>query len=371
MKKILITGANGLLGKKLRTILNEYFVVLPTDINSENGICMDILNPGQIKDIFSTYHPDVVVHTAAYTNVDGCEDEKELSYNVNVNGTKNIVNACKEFNTKLIAISSDFVFSGDKGNYTEEDEYEPKSYYGYTKVEAEKSVRELENYIILRTSQLYGHNFKKDKRIYVTWVANELRKHKQRTVVDDQWVSPTLIDDIAYAIKNLVELDEKGIFHCVGSERINRYDFAVKIRDVFGLIGEVKAIKSSELNQKAHRPRDSSLNIIKLQSKGIIMSDVETGLRKMKKQMHIPKGVILAGGSGTRLRPMTNIINKHLLPVYDKPMIYYIIDKMEQAGIYDILIVTGHENAGGFIDLLGNGEDIGVRISYKFQSKAG
>jgi glucose-1-phosphate thymidylyltransferase len=372
MKKILIAGAEGLLGKKLRTILGEYFVVIPTAIRPDKCIVLDILNQEQIKSVFSTYHPNVVVNAAAYTDVDACEDNKDLAYSINAVGPKNLAVACREFGAKLIQISTDFVFDGEKGNYTEDDAPCPKSHYGYTKLEGEKFVRkECENHIIFRTSQLYGHNFTKDKRVYVTWVIDELRKHKEITVVDDQWVSPTLIDDIAYAIKKLIDADERGLFNCVGSEKLNRFDFAVKIKEVFGLIGEVKPTKSGIIKQKAHRPKDSSLKIDKLQSKGIQMSDVRTGLRILKEQMPTPKGVILAGGEGTRLRPMTCIINKHLLPLYDRPMINHVIEKFKQSGIYDILIVTGHNNAGGFIDLLGNGEELGVRLSYKFQNKSG
>ena len=86
----------------------------------------------------------------------------------------------------------------------------------------------------------------------------------------------------------------------------------------------------------------------------------------------MPKGVVLAGGRGTRLRPMTQIINKHLLPVYDKPMIYYPLETLKQAGIHEVMVVVGGDNANGFFELLKNGEEFGFkRLEYAYQTGSG
>lgn len=284
MKKVLITGASGFMGTKLVNILSEFFEIIPTDINSE--IILDITNKEQVSQMLNDKKPDIVVHTAAYTDVDSCEDNKELAWSINVGGTKNIAEACKDINAKLIVISTDFIFDGKKGSYTEEDTPNPISEYGRTKLEAEKVVKEnLENYLIARTCVLYGYNSPKDKQTFEKWVINNLEEGKEIKVVTDQTVSPTLIDDIALAIKTFIEKDAKGVYHLVGSEIISRYDFAVKVQKVFDLPGKIIPFTSAEFKQKANRPMNSSLRIDKLKTLGVNMSSVEEGLLKEKEQM--------------------------------------------------------------------------------------
>ncbi len=282
--KILITGSNGLLGTKLMNILSN-FNVIGIDLRSSNSMNLklpenDITKNEIIKKI-EEIRPDIIIHTAAYTDVDKCEIEKEKCYDVNVNGTKNIIEAAKLVNAKIIYISTDFVFDGKKRNYSEDDKPNPSIYYSKTKFEGEELVKK---YLIIRSSVLYGYNNKNDNSNFVKWVIENLKENKRIKVVNDQINNPTLIDDICYAITKLI--NQTGIFHVTGSEAISRYDFALKIAEVFNLNKDlIEPITSEELNQKAIRPKDVSLDTLKIKSLGINMSNIKQGLLKMKEQM--------------------------------------------------------------------------------------
>jgi dTDP-4-dehydrorhamnose reductase len=227
-----------------------------------------------------------VIHTASETNVDRCEKEKEHAWKTNVEGTRNIALACQEVNAKLAYISTDYVFDGEKGNYSEDEETNPINYYGLTKLESEKQVAQhCQDYIVLRTSVLYGwHPWKQN---FVTWTIDQLRKGKEIAVVDDQLSSPTLADNLAEmsleaSLKNLT-----GVYHASGSERINRYDVARKIADIFDLDSNlIKPIRMSQLiNWVARRPRDSSLNTGKIRSRlSAKPLNVTEGLQRMKEE---------------------------------------------------------------------------------------
>ena len=160
------------------------------------------------------------------------------------------------------------------------------SVYAKSKLEGEKLVSSLPGHLILRTSTLYGFNHAEDKMNFAKWALTELKAGKGIKVVSDQKTNPTLIDDLAEASARLVELDEEGAFHCVGSEALSRYDFVKKIIEVFGLDASLlEETDSQTFVQKAKRPADSSLNIGKLESKGISMHDCLSGLQEMKRQM--------------------------------------------------------------------------------------
>jgi|SRR3989338_750161 len=275
--KILITGSNGFLGKKIMDILSKKFDVVGIDRES------DITKKEAINKI-KEIKPDIIIHTAAYTNVDKCEIEQNLCYDINVNGTKNIVEAAKLINAKLIHISTDFVFDGTKENYNEKDIPNPINYYSKTKYDAEEIIKKNPDHIILRSSVLYGYNDENDNPNFFKWVFENLKNNKKIRVVNDQINNATLIDDICYAIIKLI--NQKGIFNAVGSEPISRYDFALKIAETFNFNKDlIEEITSEELNQKAIRPKNTSLDISKITSLGIKMSSIEEGLLKIKRQI--------------------------------------------------------------------------------------
>jgi len=289
--KILIIGASGFVGEKIYNVLSSDFEVIGTYSTKKkhNFEHLDMSNRESVIKLISKIKPNVVIHTAGITNVDFFEENPEEIQRVNIQGAKNIIHACLKINSKLIDISTDYVFDGEKGNYTEEDRPNPISVYGKAKLEEEDLVKNSGlNYLILRISVPYGYNASYDKQTFEKWIINNLKNNKEIKVIDDQFNTPTLIDDIANAVKKLIELNRTGIYHVTGSEKISRYDFALKVTEIFGLNEDlIKKLKTKDLNWKAKRPKDSSLNINKLRKEGINMSNINEGLNKMKKQMGV------------------------------------------------------------------------------------
>ncbi len=263
--RVLVIGA-GLLGEEFIKVAGKEFVVYGTyhtqRVNMKNMYKLDITNKKNTFELINKIKPDAIVHTAAYTDVDGCESNKETAYKINVKGTKNVATVAKSLNAKLVYISTDYVFDGKKGMYKEEDKPKPINYYGYTKLRGEEIVKEIcSNWIIARTCVLYG----KEKYNFVTWIINELKNSRNINVVTDQFITPTYNLDISQQILELIKKEKTGIFHTAGSERISRYDFALKIAEIFNLDNTlINRIKMEHLNWIAKRPRDSSLNTNKI-----------------------------------------------------------------------------------------------------------
>lgn len=296
MKKILIIGSNGLLGQSLVKRFNTGFDVYGCSIESENFtnfllnenyFKIDIKSRTDVKNFFLSIQPDVVVNAAAYTNVDKCEEDREECWAVNAKSLENIVEACSVFSPILVHISTDYIFDGKNAPYKEEDIPNPFGFYGKSKFAAEKIVKESNlEYLIIRTQILYGTG-EKIKNNFVLWVLNKLRNNQKIQVVNDQIGNPTFADDVPEAIYRLLELNEYGIFNVCGIEECNRYEFAKKIADLFGLESNlIKEITTSELNQKAPRPMNSSFILDKLFNKtDWLPNDILGGLSKMKKQL--------------------------------------------------------------------------------------
>ena len=288
-RRLLITGASGLLGNKIVKLVKKDYRAIPlhnTKPLYPNSLKLDVTNQKQVSDLFSRLKPKVVVHTAAETNVDKCETQKKLSWKINVDGTRNIAEACQKSGAKLLYISTDYVFNGKKGNYNEEDEPNPINYYGITKLEGEKQIiSHCRNHVILRTSVLYGwHPWKQN---FVTWIINTLKQNKELTVVEDHYNTPTLADNLAEMALETVQKDLQGLYHASGSERISRYEFAKQIAKIFNLNQSlIKPIKMSQLTAWiAKRPRDSSLNTDKIQKQLKTKPlNITEGLNRMKKE---------------------------------------------------------------------------------------
>ena len=289
-KRLLVTGASGLLGNKIVALAESDYLVTPTDITEPlhpNAVKADITDSDGVSHLFRKLGPDIVIHTASETNVDKCETEKERAWKINVEGTRNIAEACQKTNAKLICISTDYVFDGEKGFYDEEDKPNPINYYGLTKLEGEKQVtRHCKNYAILRTSVLYGrHPWKQD---FATWIINKLKQNQEITVVDDHYNTPTLADNLAKMALEVGARDLQGIFHASGCERISRYEFARRIAKTFDLeTGLIKPIKMRELTAWiAKRPKDSSLSTEKVRKQLKIKPlNINEGLSKLKQEM--------------------------------------------------------------------------------------
>ncbi len=265
MKKVLITGASGQLGVSLQ--LDDYDVIR-TDIfpqvDQENFTILDITNKDKVKNLLEAEEPDVIVHLAAMTNVDSCEGNYEQAKLINVEGTKNLLN---NFTGKFIFVSSDYVFDGEDGPYSEDDNVNPLNVYGKTKLEGEESVRKLSNdWVILRTNVVWniGGNFKAS---FADWVVEELQNNRQIRIVADQWNNPAWTVDIGQVIETLIKYDANGLYHHGSSHVINRYDFACMIANVYELNPSlIEPITTKELNQTAQRPLKCGLITKKLEN---------------------------------------------------------------------------------------------------------
>ena len=288
MYKILVTGASGLLGSKVIDKSEAEYVVFPTHSTQQFSPCslrMNITDENEVKSVFGKVKPNVVVHTAAETNVDECETHKEHALKVNADGTKNLAEACNQIGARILYISTDYVFDGEKGFYTEEDHPNPVNHYGLTKLKGEKYVQELcSSFAILRTSVLYGVHPQKPN--FAKWIITALKEGKSIHVVEDHYNSPTLADNLAEAIVEIIGRELEGLYHTAGNERISRYEFALKIAEAFDLEASlVKPVKMDDLKGwKAKRPKDSSLCVDKVQKKIVTrLQDVTHGLKEMKK----------------------------------------------------------------------------------------
>jgi len=289
LEKILVTGASGLLGSKIVRLAEGGYEIIPTHHQRSlfsNSVEMDITKIEEVFKVIRKLKPDVLMHAAGETNVDRCETDKESAWKANVEGTKNIAEACRKSGVKLIYISTDYVFDGEKGLYTEDDPVNPINYYGLTKLKGEEIVeKNCEKYAIARASAIYGwHPWKSN---FATWIISSLRQGINMNIVEDHYDSPTLAENLAEIILKMVEKEVTGIYNTAGSERINRYNFALNIAKIFNLNKNlITPIKMKDLRAwVAKRPRDSSLIVDKAQRElGVKLLNTEEGLMRMKEQ---------------------------------------------------------------------------------------
>ena len=264
--KILITGANGLLGQKLVTNLLQkpHIDFLATSLHSckiktERDFkfeTMDIRNPERIEEIFASYHPTVVIHTAAMTDVGSCETEPEKCWAINVDATQNIIDATNRHQAKLIYISTDFVFDGENGPYTEQDIPNPVSHYGKSKLEAERLVQEqCGGWAIVRTILVYGILPEMARSNIILWVKRNLEARKAIRVVNDQFRMPTLAEDLAEGTVQIAIRNANGIYHLSGKDYLSIFEIATLSAKHFNLDTSLMSpVSSSELNEIGKRP---------------------------------------------------------------------------------------------------------------------
>lgn len=273
--KVLVTGGNGLLGQHLIKILLEenYEVIaigkgparIPFSADSYRYFDVDITDGFRLNDLMRSETPEIVVHTAAMTQVDTCELNQDLCFKVNVEGTANLVMEAEAYSRFLIYISTDFVFDGDKGNYSEEDELNPVNWYGFTKMQAESIVQEAEMpWSIVRTCLVYGNALTGTRTNIVSWVRDNLMAGKNIRVVSDQTRTPTYIGDLVHGILLLIRQTATGIFHISGEEVLTPYDMAIKTCDFFGLDKTMmEKVDQSTFSQPGRRPLRTGFDINK------------------------------------------------------------------------------------------------------------
>ncbi len=268
--KILITGGSGLLGSKIseKTIEKGYKVYSGFNTHESRfgtPIRLDICDKILLHKIFKDVSPGVVIHTAALTNVDKCEEDEELAWKVNAEGTRNIAELSKKHKAFLVYISTDYVFSGEKGMYKETDETNPINHYGVTKLEGEMTVKAIaDEWCVARPSVIYGSTPAAGKVNFALWVLEKLEKGEPISIITDQYVSPTLNTNLAEMILEIVEKRLTGVYHLAGATPINRYDFASFLAEKFKLDKNlIRPVKSEDMKWKAKRPKNTSLNVEK------------------------------------------------------------------------------------------------------------
>jgi dTDP-4-dehydrorhamnose reductase len=230
------------------------------------SVKFDVSNKELVDQAFRRVKPDVVVHAATLTDVDKCELNKELAWKINVEGTRNIVEAAKSAGSFLIYISTDYVFNGGKGSYTELDTPDPINYYGLTKLKAEEMVKAEPEYLIGRPSVIYGSTPAAGKVNFALWLIETLRKGERVKIVTDQWNTPTLNTNLAEMTLEAAERRLTGTFHLCGATRVSRFQFAELIAETFDLEKTlIDPALSSQFNWPAKRPMDSSLDTSKAQ----------------------------------------------------------------------------------------------------------
>jgi len=273
--RILITGSNGLLGQKIVKIcLKRGADFLATsngknrnqDCPFDNYQEMDITNQERISEVFNTYHPTHIIHTAALTNVDYCELNPEECQEVNVNATRKLWEEAQKINAHLQLLSTDFIFDGLKGNYKETDEPSAVSIYGQSKVDAEQVLiqSQNDNWSIARTIIVYGTANNLSRTNIVLWSIDALTKGDPMKIINDQFRMPTWADDLAWGCLEICNRNKKGIFHLCGPELMAVNEIVFRIAKHLGKSTEnVEIISSSTLNQPAKRPPRTGFDLTK------------------------------------------------------------------------------------------------------------
>ena len=273
--KILITGSNGLLGQNLLELFlkdpENYKVVGFSRGENRSGRtdfeyhAIDLTNQQLLEEKIKQIQPNFIINTAAMTNVDACENDQGGCYDLNVHVVEYLAAVCSEINAHLIHISTDFIYDGVKGNYTEEDIPNPLSYYGETKLLSEKRLQDSNiNYTILRTILVYGLVKDMSRNNIVLWVKESLENKKEITIVDDQYRAPTYVEDLALACKVSIDKKATGIFNISSNQLLSIYEIAQEIADAFGLDKNlIKPISTSTLNQTASRPAKTGFDLTK------------------------------------------------------------------------------------------------------------
>lgn len=248
----------------------------------------DIREKKTLNFILEDEKPDIVINTAAVTDVDACEDNKKLAMELNAILPESLALFSNKYKYHLITFSTDYIYDGKKGPYTEEELPNPLSYYGKSKLAGENAVRiEAEKRsTIIRTNVVYG-NSSYQKTDFIRWIINNLKEEKPLKIIDGQWCNPTLTDDIAKGVYKIITKKRKGIFNFAGRGYYNRYQIALLIAEIFNFDKKlITKIPSSDLKQKAIRPEKGGLVNLKAEAiLGMKFSTLETGLINLKHQL--------------------------------------------------------------------------------------
>jgi dTDP-4-dehydrorhamnose reductase len=298
--RLLVIGGGGQLGTKIVEQARDRFEVYATYLtrkpllNQSNMFQIDKTNREEVSTILRKIKPQIVIDTAALHNVDYCETHRNEAKLANLEGTKYVAKACNDQNARIIFISTDYVFDGVRGSYTEDDETKPINYYGTTKLEGERAVAQIcSNHIVARPSVIYGYVPSTQRESssgkplnFAMWLAQKLKNNEPAKIVNDQYSSPTLADNLGETLLGLAESEETGVYHTAGKTRLNRYEFAVRIAQKLDFDEKLIApIETSQLKQLARRPMDSSLKVEKIENDlRMRMLTIDEALNRFREQ---------------------------------------------------------------------------------------
>lgn len=275
--KILVTGSNGLLGQKLTDLLIQHnnITLIATARGADRYpqqsgytyVSLDITNEVHVHEVLTQYKPDVVINTAAMTNVDACESDKAGCDQLNVNAVKYLVDACNANHIHLVHVSTDFIFDGTHGPLTEDEKPNPLSYYGLSKLKAEEIIKEkCQSWGIARTVLVYGVVNDMSRSNIVLWAKSNLEQGKTINVVCDQFRTPTLAEDLAMGCYLMATQKATGIFNISGADYMSVFDLVYMVADFWKLNKSLLNIATSEgIKQPAKRPPITGFNISKAQ----------------------------------------------------------------------------------------------------------
>ncbi len=295
--KILITGANGLLGYKLVQLLSKQSDIqtiatgrrmisdLPSNVSFHT---LDITDPVQTKEVIRELRPEVIINTAAMTQVDQCETERELCWNANVNGVENLIVACSENQIHLVHVSTDFIFNGTHGPLDEQAVPYPVNYYGESKLAGELALQQSSiPWTILRTVLVFGVTPDMSRSNIVLWVKKNLEEGKHIQVVNDQWRTPTFAEDLAMGCLLAARKKATGIYHLSGEGMMTPYDIAIQTAEYFKLDQSfIHPTDSSKFKQPAVRPLKTGFIITKAKAElGYQPHSFKEGLALMASQL--------------------------------------------------------------------------------------
>jgi len=299
LEKLLVIGSTGLVGSKLASTAASYGFEAYNTQNTRkspfpNSAELDITDKEATLRLVRRVDPAVIINTAALTNVDYCEIHKDEAERVNVGGVRNLAEAARQNDSRLIQISTDSVFDGSYGHYTESDTPNPLNCYAKTKLEAERVVSDLSNFAIARPSVVHGWHSRLEAAgsnatktmNFAMFVLDRLKNNEIVTAIRDQYNCPTFADNLAEALLRLANHHEIGIFHTAGRSCLSRYEFAVKLAEIFNYpTNMVQPVFSSDFKQLAVRPKNCCLRVEKAEhTLGIRFLTAEEGIREMKKQ---------------------------------------------------------------------------------------
>lgn len=291
--KVLITGAFGQVGADLVPELEADFNVLATDLQINNNLgyqcetlALDITIEMDIRRKIESWYPDIIINLASLTNVDGCERERELAWQINAGGVRNLIDAVTGMNVYFIQISTDYIFDGMAGPYVETDTPNPINHYGQTKLEGEQFLLNSSlDWAIIRTNVVFGAAAHTGAS-FLKWVVDSLHAEKRINIVSDQWNNPTWTVGIAETIRNFIDGRITGIYNYGGADYLNRLEFAQMIASIYDLNQELLSpIDTASLNQIAPRPLCGGLVNDRIETlSGIKCYTVRTAVERIRAQ---------------------------------------------------------------------------------------